>query len=324
MRARVWAGSMVGYRLVAGAGASLWVGLPSRPLGASRGGPWLAGRGGLWGCTASMGAPLCVGVPQRGLRWVAGVGLVSVSSVWLGAVRCVTSSAASHGGLLWWCVGVGLGLGGSWEGAGHAASGRLGGGGGACVWACVFALCSLRGFFICLSLAPLSLLVRFSLFFFGGGGCVWLVWGVFGAGRGCEGMPVPLLVWARVSWGMGLGWLLRSRFPVCVSALRHRAASGFRGAGPGGAGGGWLAAVVAWRLRGLSRLPGSAWLAWPDAGVRVGVFMAWDVWVVGSVIVAGLCAWWDGAGWVLGICAPKAWWVGLGHCGRCNGWWRCW
>ena len=37
--ARVWGGSVVGYRLVAGAGASLWVGLPRCPLGASRGGP---------------------------------------------------------------------------------------------------------------------------------------------------------------------------------------------------------------------------------------------------------------------------------------------
>ena len=28
--------------------------------------------------------------------------------------------------------------------------------------------------------------------------------------------------------------------------------------------------------------------------------------------------------WVSGMCAPKARWVGLGHCGRCNGWRRCW
>ena len=41
--ARVWGGSVVGYRLAAGAGASLWVGLPRCLLGASRGGPWSAG-----------------------------------------------------------------------------------------------------------------------------------------------------------------------------------------------------------------------------------------------------------------------------------------
>ena len=84
-----------------------------------------------------------------------GVGLVSVSSVWLGAVCRVSSSAAPHCGLLWWCLGGGLGLGGSCEGAGHAGSGWLGGGGGARVWACVFAFCSPRGLFLCLSLAPL-------------------------------------------------------------------------------------------------------------------------------------------------------------------------
>ena len=58
-----------------------------------------------------------------GVRWVVGVGLVSVSSVWLAAVRRGLSSAAPHGGLLWWCLGGGLGLGGSWEGAEHAGSG---------------------------------------------------------------------------------------------------------------------------------------------------------------------------------------------------------
>ena len=41
--ARVWGGSVVGYRLVAGAGTSLSVGPPRCLLGASRGGPWSAG-----------------------------------------------------------------------------------------------------------------------------------------------------------------------------------------------------------------------------------------------------------------------------------------
>ena len=39
----VWGGSLVGNRLTAGAGASLWVGLPRCLLGASRAGLWSAG-----------------------------------------------------------------------------------------------------------------------------------------------------------------------------------------------------------------------------------------------------------------------------------------
>ena len=178
-----------------------------------------------------------------------GVGLVSVSTVCLAAVCRVSSSAAPHGGLLWWCLGGGLGLCGSWEGAGHAGSGWLGGG-GARVWACVFALCSPRGPFLCLSLTPLFSLACLALcFFFWGGG--------WGAVRGCGCVPVS--------------------------------APGSQGAGPGGADGGWLAAVVAWRLRGWLRLLVSVWVAWPGVGVRVGVFVAWADGVVGSVGVVGLC-----------------------------------
>ena len=66
-------------------------------------------------------------------------------------------------------------------------------------------------------------------------------------------------------------------------------ASGFQGAGPGSADGGWLVAVVAWRLRGWSRLLGRPSVAWPGAVVGLGVFMAWADGVVGSVGVAGLC-----------------------------------
>ena len=77
---------------------------------------------------------MSVGVPQRGVRWVVGVGLVSVSSVWFAAVCRVPSSAAPHGGLLWWCLGGGLWLGGSWEGPG---SGWLGGGARVCGLACL-------------------------------------------------------------------------------------------------------------------------------------------------------------------------------------------
>ena len=130
-----------------------------------------------------------------------------------------------------------------------------GGGGGARVWACVFALCSPRGPFLCLSLTPLfslaclALCFFFFFFFFLGAG--------WGAVRGCGCVPVS--------------------------------APGSQGAGPGGADGGWLAAVVAWRLRGWLRLLVSVWVAWPGVGVRVGVFVAWADGVVGSVGVVGLC-----------------------------------
>ena len=123
-------------------------------------------------------------------------------------------------------------------------------------------------------------------FFLGGGGGGWLGCGVFGAVRGCGCVLVPVLVWAWVSWGTGVGWLSRSGFPVCAPAPRLPVS---RAPVQGGADGGWLAAVVAWRLRGWSRLLGSAWVAWLVAGVRVGVSMAWADGVVGSVGLAGLC-----------------------------------
>ena len=141
-------------------------------------------------------------------------------------------------------------------------------------------------------------LVLLCCFFLGGGlagvrrfwCCVW-VWVCGGAGAGVDvGVVgdrgrVAVALWVR-----------------CVCAVPE--ASGFQGAGPGGADGGWLAAVVAWRLRGWSRLLGSASVAWPGAGVRVGVFMACTDGVVGSVGVAGLCGFRacmrrrrDGLGW---------------------------
>ena len=153
----------------------------------------------------------------------------------------------------------------------------------ACVVACVFAFCSPRGLFLCFSLAPLFLLACFALFFF--------LWGVAGVRR----FSCCALVWVCAGAGAGVGVAVvgdGGRVPValcvpCVCAGPQ--ASGFQGAGPGGADGGWLAAVVAWRLRGWSRPLGSAWVAWPGAGARVGVFMAWADGVVGSVGMAGLC-----------------------------------
>ena len=50
--------------------------------------------------------------------------------------------------------------------------------------------------------------------------------------------------------------------------------------------------MVAWCLCGWSWLLGSAWVAGPDVGVRVGVFMAWAVWAVGTpLLVAGRPVW---------------------------------
>ena len=225
-----------------------------------------------------MGAPLCVGAPQSWVRRVVGVGLVSVSTVWLAAVCRVSSSAAPHGGLLWWCLGGGLGLCGSLEGAGHAGSGWLGRG-GARVWACVFVFCSPRGPFLCLSLTPLFSLACLAFFFFLGGG--WL---------GCCAF---VLVCAGVGAGVGVGVVGDgSRVAVvlwvpCVCAGPQ--ASGSQGAGPGGADGRWLAAVVASRLRGWLLLLVSVWVAWPGVGVRVGVFLAWADGVAGSAGVVGLC-----------------------------------
>ena len=199
---------------------------------------WCATAGGALGC----GGGACVGV----------IGVVG------GGVSRVVLSAP-HGGLLWWCLGGGLGLRGSWEGAGHAGSGGLGGG-GTRVGLRVYLLLSPR-YLPLPSLAPLFSLACFALFFFslGGGslGRCALVWVCAGAGAGVgvgvvgDGGRVAVALWVP-----------------CVCAGPQ--ASGFQGAGPGGADGGWSAAVVAWRLRGLSR------------------------------------------------------WVGLGHCGRCNGWRRCW
>ena len=135
-----------------------------------------------------MGAPLCVGAPQRWVRRVVGVGLVSVSTVCLAAVCRVSSSAAPLGGLLWWCLGGGLGLCGSWEGAGHAGSGWLGGGGRACV-----------GLRVCPLYPPwpLPLPVPYSSLFAGLFGFFFVFWGGW---LGC-------CAWVLVCAGVG------SRFP---------------------------------------------------------------------------------------------------------------
>ena len=160
-------------------------------------------------------------------------------------------------------------------------------------WTSWLLFCGLR---VCLLLSPQYLplpfpcsslfagLFCFVFFSFSGGGlagvrrfwcCAW-VWVCAGAGAGV-GLGVV---------GDG-GQVAVALLVPCVSAGPQ--ASAFQGAGPGGADGGWLAAVVAWRLRGWSRLLGSAWVARPGAAVRVGVFMTWADGLVGSVGVACLC-----------------------------------
>ena len=214
---------------------------------------------------------MLVGAPQRWVRRVVGVGLVSVSTVFLAAVCRVSSSAAPHGGLLWWCLGGGLGLCGSWEGAEHAGSGWLGGGGGARVWACVFALCSPRGPFLCLSLTPLFSLACLALFFFFGGGL---------AGVLCVGVGV-----------------CRCRLPVPRAPVRGGLTAGgwqqwWRGARVGGCGS-WL--VSGWR--------GRAWACVWVCSWR-GLMGWWAVWAwlvcvgVGYVCAEGAVGW-AGAPWAM-------------------------
>ena len=139
-------------------------------------------------------------------------------------------------------------------------------------------VCLLGVLCVCLLLSPRSLplpfpcsslfacLFCFVFFFFGGGWvrrfwCYAWMWVCAGAGAGV---------------GVGVvGDRGRSAVALCVPCVcAGLQASGFQGAGPGGADGGWLAAVMAWRLRGWSRPLGSAWVAWPGPGARVGVFMA--------------------------------------------------
>ena len=211
---------------------------------------------------------------------------MSVPSVWLAAVCHVLSFAAPHGGPLWRCGGWSWAwrfLGGC--GTFYAGSGWFGGGARVCGFVCLPSAPSAVSF----SAFPLPLSLCVFVFFFFRGGRVRVV------GR----FQCWAWAWVRAGAGVGVGvcfvgdgWLLRSGFPLCVSALRHLVASGLQNAGLGGAGGGWLAAVVAWCLRGRSRLLGSAWVALPDVGVPVGVFTAWAVWVVGIPLLgAGRLVW---------------------------------
>ena len=95
--------------------------------------------------------------------------------------------------------------------------GRVGWGGGARVWACVFDLCSPRGPFLCLSLTPLFSLACLALFFLGGGAG-------WGAVRGCWCVRVLAPVWAWVSWGI----IIRPGGCCALGSLCVRRPPGFR------------------------------------------------------------------------------------------------
>ena len=148
----------------------------------------------------------CVAMSLWGEQWVAGAWLVSGLSVGFAVVRRVSFSAVILGNLSRRCVGGGLGLRGSWEGAGYAGSGWLGVLGGARVCGrCLHRVVRFSGTPACLPSAPLAVLslllssaFPLPLFFFLGVHlCLRAVVG--GCGRGaCVG-------WGKVFAVLGVG-----------------------------------------------------------------------------------------------------------------------
>ena len=235
------------------------------------------------------GTIVCWGAAAVG---AAGCGGVGVDRVVGGGVSCVVL-----GGSSWWSVVVVPG-GWSWAlrflgGCGICGVGLAGGGARVCGLACLPSAPRVAPSSACPLLFSFRWLVWLCFFFLGGGwlGCCASVWVCAGVGASVvvgvvgDGGRVAVVLWVP-----------------CVCAGPQ--ASGSQGAGPGGADGGWLAAVVAWRLPGWPRLLVSAWVAWPGVGARVGVFMAWADGVVGSVGVVGPSGCWvcvrrrrSGLGW---------------------------
>ena len=245
------------------------------------------------------GTIVCWGAAAVGAAGCGGGACVGVDRVFGGGVSCVVL-----GGSSWWSVVVVPG-GWSWAlrflgGCGTCGVG-LAGGGGARVWACVFALCSPRGPFLCLSLTPLFPLACLALFFFLGGGMA----GVMCVGVVCAGVGAGVGV-GVVGDHHQAGWLLCSGFPVCAPAPRFpvpRApvrggltAGGWRqwwcGACVGGCGS-WL--VSGWR--------GRAWACVWVCSWR-GLMGWWAVWAwlncvgVGYVCAEGAVGW-AGAPWAM-------------------------
>ena len=150
---------------------------------------WRAAAVGAAGC----GGGACVGVVR-----VAGSG-----------VSCVVLGGSS----LWSVVVVPGGWSLAWRflgGCGTCGVGLAGGGGGMCVGLRVYPRSPPLPFPGSSLFAGLFGVVFFS--FLGGGG--------WGSVRGCGCVPVPAPVWAWVSWGTEVGWLLRAGFPVCAPAPR--------------------------------------------------------------------------------------------------------
>ena len=157
----------------------------------------------------------------------------------------------------------------------------------------------------------------FCFFFIFGGGCVWLGYGVYGAGRWSGCVLVPVLVWAWVPWG---GCCALGSLCVCrPTGIWRLSVSGVPVRGALAAGGRrqqWCGACVGRRRARVA--PG--WRGW----THVGVFVARAVWVVGSPLLgAGRLVWvslvlwclawalvrvrlpWVRWGGVPGMCAPK-------------------
>ena len=244
------------------------------------------------------GTILCWGVAAVGAAGCGAGACVVVDRVVGGGVSCVVL-----GGSSWWSVVVVPG-GWSWAlrflgGCGTCGVGLAGGGGRACV-----------GLRICLPLPPwpLPLPVPYSSLFVGLFCFVFFFWG--GVWLGCSAWVLVYAgvgaVWAWVSRGTGVGWLLCSGFPVCAPAPRlpvPRApvrggltAGGrrqwWRGACVGGCGS-WL--VSGWR--------GRAWACVWVCSWR-GLMGWWAVWAwlvcvgVGYVCAEGAVGW-AGAPWAM-------------------------
>ena len=248
------------------------------------------------------GTIVCWGAAAVGAAGCGAGACVGVDRVVGGGASCVVL-----GGSSWWSVVVVPG-GWSWAlrflgGCGTCGVGLAGGGGGR---ACV-------GLRVCLLLPPwpLPLPVPYSSLFVGLCGFVFFFFFIlggagWGAARGFGCVPVSAPVWAWVSWGTGVGWLLCSGFPVCAPAPRllvpRAPVQGgltvvgwrqwWRGACVGGCGS-WL--VSGWRGRAWAcvwvcswRGPMGWWAVW-----------AWLVCVgVGYVCAEGAVGW-AGAPWAM-------------------------
>ena len=264
------------------------------------------------------GTIVCWGAAAVGAAGCGGGACVGVVRVVGGGVSYVVL-----GGSSWWSVVVVPG-GWSWAwrflgGCGTCGVVLAGGGGRVCGLACLRS--ALPAVFS--SAFPLLLSFRWFVWL-----CLFFFWGGdgWGAVRGYGCVPVPALVWAWVSWGTGVGWLLRSGFPVCAPAprlpvprapVRGALTAGgwrqwWRGACVGGRGS-WV--VPGWR--------GRAWACVWVCSWR-GLMGWWAVWAwLVCVGVRHVCA--EGAlGWAGALWAMQ--WVEEmlvtptgGCCGRRNG-----